>query len=62
LAFTARFKEDLIRPGLRVPLTAAADCGFWKQIFPQMTNWPPKDEAAQLCFAFEAELARLIAA
>jgi type ISP restriction-modification system protein len=24
-AFTARFKEDLIRPGLRVPLTADAD-------------------------------------
>lgn len=38
------------------------DCGFWKQVFPQMTNWLPKDEAAQLCFEFETEMARLMAA
>jgi len=30
--------------------------------FPQMTNWLPEEEAAQLRFAFEAELARLEAA
>jgi len=32
------------------------------KIFPQMANWLPEDEAAQLCFEFEAELARLDAA
>ena len=38
------------------------DVGFYRLVFPQMTNWLPKDEAAQLCFEFEAELARLEAA
>ena len=38
------------------------DCGFWKQVFPQMTNWLPKEEATQLCLEFETELARLLAA
>jgi hypothetical protein len=38
------------------------DRGFWKQVFPQMTNWPPREEAAQLCLEFEAELERLMAA
>ena len=31
-------------------------------IFPQMTNWLPDDEGAQLRFEFEAEIARLKAA
>jgi hypothetical protein len=31
-------------------------------IFPQMTNWLPEDEGAQLRFQFEEELARLEAA
>ena len=31
-------------------------------VFPQMTDWLPKDEAAQLCFEFAAELERLKAA
>lgn len=35
---------------------------YYQTVFPQMTNWLPKEEAAQLCFAFEAELARLKAA
>ena len=35
---------------------------FYKTVFPQMSNWLPQDEAAQLCFEFEAELARLEAA
>ena len=35
---------------------------YWRTVFPQMTNWLPKEEAAQLCFEFEAELARLKAA
>ena len=37
------------------------DCRFYKKIFPQMTNWLPEDEAAQLRFEFETELARLLA-
>jgi hypothetical protein len=32
---------------------------LYRTIFPQMTNWLPEDEGAQLCFEFEAELARL---
>jgi hypothetical protein len=35
---------------------------LYRTIFPQMTNWLPEDEAAQLRFEFEAELARLNAA
>jgi hypothetical protein len=35
---------------------------LYKTIFPQMTNWLPEDEAAQLRFDFETELARLNAA
>ncbi|MGD0763053.1 MAG: hypothetical protein ABR929_07665 [Roseiarcus sp.] len=35
---------------------------YWRTVFPQMTNWLPDDEAAQLRFAFEAEIRRLEAA
>jgi hypothetical protein len=35
---------------------------LYRTIFPQMSNWLPEDEAAQLCFEFEAELRRLEAA
>ena len=35
---------------------------LYRTIFPQMTNWLPEDEGAQLRFAFEEELARLEAA
>lgn len=35
---------------------------LYRTIFPQMTNWLPDAEAAQLRFDFEAELARLEAA
>jgi hypothetical protein len=35
---------------------------LYRTIFPQMTNWLPEEEARQLCFQFEAELARLQAA
>ena len=35
---------------------------LYRTIFPQMTNWLPKEEAVQLCFEFETELARLEAA
>jgi hypothetical protein len=39
-----------------------ARVSLYRTIFPQMTNWLPEDEAAQLRFAFEAEMARLEAA
>ncbi len=35
---------------------------LYRTIFPQMTNWLPREEAAQLCFEFATELARLEAA
>ncbi len=35
---------------------------LYRTMFPQMTNWLPDEEAAQLRFAFETELARLEAA
>jgi hypothetical protein len=35
---------------------------LYRTIFPQMTNWLPEDEGAQLRFDFEVELARLKAA
>ena len=35
---------------------------LYKTIFLQITNWLPEDEAAQLRFDFESELARLNAA
>ena len=35
---------------------------LYRTIFPQMTNWLPADEGAQLCLEFETELARLEAA
>jgi hypothetical protein len=38
------------------------DCRFYRKVFPQMTNWLPEDEAAQLRLELEAELARLLAA
>jgi len=35
---------------------------LYRTIFPQMTNWLPEEEGAQLRFQFEAELERLQAA
>jgi hypothetical protein len=35
---------------------------LYRTIFPQMTNWLPEEEAGQLRFEFETELARLQAA
>jgi hypothetical protein len=35
---------------------------YWRTVFPQMTNWLPEDEAAQLRFEFETEIRRLEAA
>jgi hypothetical protein len=39
-----------------------ARVSLYRTIFPQMTNWLPEDEGAQLRFEFEAEMARLKAA
>jgi len=39
-----------------------ARVSLYRTIFPQMTNWLPEDEGAQLRFQFEEELARLQAA
>ena len=36
--------------------------GLYRTIFPQMTNWLPDEEGAQLRFEFETEIARLEAA
>ncbi len=35
---------------------------YWRTVFPQMTNWLPDEEGAQLRFPFEAEIRRLEAA
>ena len=32
---------------------------YWRTVFPQMTNWLPDDEGAQLRFEFETEIRRL---
>jgi hypothetical protein len=39
-----------------------AKLSLYRTIFPQMSNWLPDDEARQLCFEFETEIARLEAA
>ena len=35
------------------------EVAFWKTVFPQMTNWLPEEEAAQLRSAFMEEICRL---
>jgi hypothetical protein len=40
----------------------ATTVSLYRTIVPQMANWLPEDEGAQLCFEFETELARLEAA
>ncbi|MBV8764241.1 MAG: hypothetical protein JOZ30_13980 [Hyphomicrobiales bacterium] len=35
---------------------------YWRTVFPQMTNWLPDAEAAQLRLEFETEVRRLEAA
>ncbi len=40
----------------------AARVSLYRTIFPQMTLWLPANEAAQLRFEFETEMARLEAA
>ncbi len=38
------------------------DLRYRRTVFPQMSRWLPEEEAAQLCFAFDRELERLLAA
>ena len=40
----------------------AEDGPLYRTIFPQMTNWLPDEEGAQLRFEFETEIKRLEAA
>jgi hypothetical protein len=40
----------------------ATRTSLYRTIFPQMTLWLPEEEAAQLRFEFDAEIARLQAA
>lgn len=35
---------------------------YHQTVFPQMSRWLPPEEAAQLCFEFEAQVKRLLAA
>ncbi len=35
---------------------------FHRKVFPQMSRWLPDEEAAQLCFEFDTEVKRLLAA
>lgn len=38
------------------------DVRLYRKIVPQMVRWLPEEEAAQLCFDFEEEIRRLLAA
>jgi len=49
------------RAAQRLPWDPAR-ASLYRMIFPQMTNWLPEDEAVQLRFEFEVEMARLKAA
>jgi hypothetical protein len=40
----------------------ASEARSYRTIFPQMANWLPDEEAAQLRFEFDTEMARLEAA
>ena len=37
----------------------AAKARMWQTVFPQMADWLPDEEAAQLCFEFAQEIERL---
>jgi hypothetical protein len=49
------------RAAREMPWTAK-EVAFWKTVFPQMTNWLPEEEAAQMRSAFMEEIRRLEAA
>ncbi len=50
-----------MRAASRLPWDARRTL-YWRTVFPQMTNWLPGEEAAQLRFEFDAEMRRLDAA
>jgi hypothetical protein len=50
-----------MRAASTMPWTAER-LGYHQVVFPQMSRWLPEEEAAQLCFEFEAEIRRLKAA
>jgi hypothetical protein len=49
------------RAAKTIPWTPST-LSLYRTIFPQMTNWLPEEEGAQLRFQFEEELTRLKAA
>ena len=54
--------EDVPTPEYRADPWDRKRIVLYRTIFPQMTNWLPDDEGAQLRFEFDTELARLEAA
>ena len=63
----AKIRAELL--GVLARAKAAADMPWTERelryhqtVFPQMSRWLPEDEARQLCFEFETELKRLLAA
>lgn len=61
----AEVREELLE--ILAVAKAAVDAAPWDRrthryhqvVFPQMANWLPDDEAAQLCFEFSQELERI---
>lgn len=49
---------DIARTAREMPWTPR-EVAFWKTVFPQMTNWLPAEEAAQVRSAFLEEMQRL---
>lgn len=62
-----RIRQQLVavlgtaRSASTIPWTRE-ECRYHQTVFPQMSRWLPEDEAAQLCFAFDTEMKRLLAA
>lgn len=49
---------ELARGSQSLPWSRAK-AKYWRTVFPQMANWLPDDEAAQLRFDFAREMERL---
>lgn len=52
---------ETARGAKAMPWTAR-DADYWQTVFPNMANWLPEEEAAQLRFEFAREIERLRAA
>jgi hypothetical protein len=61
ISIESAVSHDSHRAAQRLPWEPTT-VSLYRTIFPQMTNWLPEAEAAQLRFEFETELARLQAA